>query len=223
LTECSNKDRLVLIALEHFIHLVLFGDELCLEAIQCGGLNSVLKLVRQPSTPSDTRQLLLRALALGGQEVVLSHLASSSIPSSIEAAGVLTQLTSPQRTFIQLQNLDSVLIRLLDLVDICNTGETLLLVSAALANTSLQDPCAIDLLYRQNAIVRLINAFNRHDCSTIFVQEQIVTILCRLAARRYEEAIISQGAVPVLLEMLTVTDGNHSDYCKRIRYKVGTY
>uniref|UniRef100_A0A158P7E7 Insc_C domain-containing protein n=1 Tax=Angiostrongylus cantonensis TaxID=6313 RepID=A0A158P7E7_ANGCA len=190
LTECSNKDRLVLIALEHFIHLVLFGDELCLEAIQ-----------------------------LGGQEVVLSHLASSSIPSSIEAAGVLTQLTNPQRTFIQLQNLESVLIRLLDLVDTCNTGETLLLLSAALANASLQDPCAIDLLYRRNAIARLINAYSRHDCSTIFVQEQIVTILCRLAARRYEEALISQGAVPVLLEMLTVTDGNHSDYCKRIRYK----
>lgn len=34
LTECSNKDRLVLIALEHLVHLVLFGDELCLEAIQ---------------------------------------------------------------------------------------------------------------------------------------------------------------------------------------------
>ncbi|KHJ83402.1 hypothetical protein OESDEN_16901 [Oesophagostomum dentatum] len=34
LTECGNKDRLVLIALEHLIHLTLFGDELCLEAIQ---------------------------------------------------------------------------------------------------------------------------------------------------------------------------------------------
>ncbi|KAJ1353814.1 hypothetical protein KIN20_010569 [Parelaphostrongylus tenuis] len=233
LTECSNKDRLVLIALEHFIHLILFGDELCLEAIQCGGLNSVLKLVKQPSTPSDTCQLLLRALAvlcgvskgcltllaLGGQEVVLTHLSSNSIPSSIEAAGVLTQLTNPQHAFVQLQNLEPILTRLLELIDICDTGETLLLVSAALSNASLQDPYAIDILYRQNTIARLINAYNRQDCSTIFVQEQIVTILCRLAARRYEEALISQGAVPMLLEMLTVTDSKHSDYCKRIRYK----
>ncbi|RCN29698.1 hypothetical protein ANCCAN_24541, partial [Ancylostoma caninum] len=64
LTECGNKDRLVVIALEHLIHLVLFGDELCLEAIQCGGLHSVLKLVRQTSTPPDTCRLLLRALAV---------------------------------------------------------------------------------------------------------------------------------------------------------------
>lgn len=49
---------------------------------------------------------------------------------------------------------------------------------------------------------------------------QIVTVLSRLAARRYEEALVAQGAVPMLLEMLTVTDNHHSDYCRRIRYKV---
>ncbi|VDM78746.1 unnamed protein product [Strongylus vulgaris] len=79
LTECGNKDRLVLIALEHLIHLVLFGDELCLEAIQCGGLHSVLKLVRQTSTPPDTCKLLLRALAVlcGVSKGCLSLLAVS--------------------------------------------------------------------------------------------------------------------------------------------------
>ncbi|VDL77026.1 unnamed protein product [Nippostrongylus brasiliensis] len=107
LTECGNKDRLVLIALEHLIHLVYYERSLS------------------------------------------------------------------------------------DLIDECSTGETLLLVSAALSNVSLQDPAAID----------------------------IVTVLSRLAARRYEEALVSQGAVPALLEMLTVTDSLHSDYCRRIRYK----
>ncbi|PIO73301.1 hypothetical protein TELCIR_04723 [Teladorsagia circumcincta] len=233
LTECGNKDRLVLIALEHLIHLVLFGDDLCLEAIQSGALHSVLKLVRQTSTPPETTKLLLRALAvlcavskgclsllaLGGLEVVLSHLTGNHVGSSIEAAGVLTQLTNPQHSYVQLQNVEPILARLLDLIDECTTGETLLLVSAALANVSLQDPTAIDILYRRNAIIRLINAYNRQECSTIFVQEQIVTVLSRLAARRYEEALVSQGAVPVLLEMLTVTDSLHSDYCRRIRYK----
>ncbi|ETN70941.1 hypothetical protein NECAME_14445 [Necator americanus] len=109
---------------------------------------------------------------------------------------------------------------LTDLIDSCNTGETLLLVSAALSNVSLQDPQSVDVLYQNSAIVRLVDAYNRQDCSTIFVQEQIVTVLSRLAARRYEEALVSQGAVPVLLEMLTVTDSLHSDYCRRIRYKV---
>lgn len=158
-------------------------------------------------------------LALGGLEAVLGHLSGSYVASSIEAAGVLTQLTNPQHSYVQLQNIEPILVRLLDLIDECNTGETLLLVSAALANVSLQDPVAIDVLYRHNAILRLINAYNRHDCSTIFVQEQIVTVLSRLAARRYEEALVAQGAVPMLLEMLTVTDNHHSDYCRRIRYK----
>ncbi|KAK6015254.1 hypothetical protein OSTOST_19323, partial [Ostertagia ostertagi] len=126
---------------------------------------------------------------------------------------------NPQHSYVQLQNVEPILARLLDLIDECTTGETLLLVSAALANVSLQDPTAIDILYRRNAIIRLINAYNRQECSTIFVQEQIVTVLSRLAARRYEEALVSQGAVPVLLEMLTVTDSLHSDYCRRIRYK----
>ncbi|WKX96824.1 hypothetical protein Q1695_012903 [Nippostrongylus brasiliensis] len=233
LTECGNKDRLVLIALEHLIHLVLFGDELCLEAIQCGALHSVLKLVRQTSTPPDTCKLLLRSLAvlcavskgclsllaLGGLDVVLAHLCGPYIASSIEASGVLTQLTNPQHSYVHLENVEPILVRLLDLIDECSTGETLLLVSAALSNVSLQDPAAIDVLYKHNAIIRLINAYNRQDCSTIFVQEQIVTVLSRLAARRYEEALVSQGAVPALLEMLTVTDSLHSDYCRRIRYK----
>lgn len=34
LNECTNRDRLLVIALEHLVHLLLFGDELCLEAIR---------------------------------------------------------------------------------------------------------------------------------------------------------------------------------------------
>ncbi|VDM68220.1 unnamed protein product [Strongylus vulgaris] len=156
---------------------------------------------------------------LGGLDVVLSHLSGNYIAVSIEASGVLTQLTNPHHAFVQLHNVGPILVRLLDLIDSCTTSETLLLVSAALSNVSLQDPQAVDTLYQNNAIIRLINAYNKQDCSSIFVQEQIVTVLSRLAARRYEEALVAQGAVPVLLEMLTVTDSQHSDYCRRIRYK----
>ncbi|EJW70821.1 hypothetical protein WUBG_18275, partial [Wuchereria bancrofti] len=34
LAECSNRDRLLVIALEHLIHLMLFGDEICHIIIQ---------------------------------------------------------------------------------------------------------------------------------------------------------------------------------------------
>lgn len=33
LSDCINKDRLLVIALEHLIHLMLFGDDICLEII----------------------------------------------------------------------------------------------------------------------------------------------------------------------------------------------
>ncbi|CAI4224743.1 unnamed protein product [Auanema sp. JU1783] len=233
INECGNKDRLLVIALEHLIHIILFGDELCLETIQVGGLTSLLKLIRTPGTPSDTCRLLLRAMAVlcgvskgclsllsfGGLDIVLHHLGSTSSSCAIEASGVLTQLTNPQHSFIHLHNVENILARLLDLVDICSNGESLLLVSAALANVTLQDQGAVDMLYRLNAISRLIQGYNRQYCSTIFVQEQLVTTFSRLAARRYEEALIAQGAIPVLLEMLTVTDKTHTDYCRRIRYK----
>lgn len=42
LSECANHDRLLLIALEQLIHLLLFGDELCLEAIRVG-MNSTFR------------------------------------------------------------------------------------------------------------------------------------------------------------------------------------
>ncbi|CAJ0945899.1 unnamed protein product, partial [Mesorhabditis belari] len=233
LGECVNKDRLLTIALEHLIHLVLFGDELCLETIQCGGLSSLLKLLRQPTTHNETSRLLLRALAVlcgvskgclqllavGGLEVILQQLHGTSIPCSIEAAGVLTQLTNPQHAFVQLSNIEAIVIRLLEVIDVCETAESLLLCTAALANTSLQETSAIEFFYKFNAVSRLISAYNRQNCSTIFVQEQLVTILSRMAARHYEDCLVSQGAVPVLLEMLTVTDSIHSDYCRRIRYK----
>lgn len=34
LSECINKDNMLVVALEHLVHLLLFGDELCLEAIR---------------------------------------------------------------------------------------------------------------------------------------------------------------------------------------------
>ncbi|KAK6043551.1 hypothetical protein COOONC_18945 [Cooperia oncophora] len=66
LTECGNKDRLVLIAppKRSLFTYAVWRSDLCLEAIQSGALHSVLKLVRQTTTPPETTKLLLRALAV---------------------------------------------------------------------------------------------------------------------------------------------------------------
>lgn len=101
-----------------------------------------MKLISQPATPAETTRLILRAMAvlcgvakgclsllavsissyqlyseellqLGGLETVLQQLNSSSTPCAIEAAGLLTQLTNPQHSFVQLNHVEAILIRLL--------------------------------------------------------------------------------------------------------------
>jgi len=222
------------IALEHLIHITLFGDELCLETIQNGGLTAILSFCRMTTTPSETLRLLLRAMAvlcgvskgciqllsMAGLDTVVQILCNGNIACSVEAAGVLTQLTNPTHAFAKLHTLiPQIVTRLLDVIDESHSAEALLLCTAAIANLTLQQPSVVELLYRYNAILRIISAFNQPNCSTIFVQEQVATILSRLAARDYEEALIAQGAIPVLLKMLTSEHPQHSDYCRRIRYK----
>lgn len=46
LNECTNKDRLLLIALEHLVHLLLFSDELCLEAIRVSFVEISLRSIK---------------------------------------------------------------------------------------------------------------------------------------------------------------------------------
>uniref|UniRef100_A0A915DFJ9 Protein inscuteable homologue C-terminal domain-containing protein n=1 Tax=Ditylenchus dipsaci TaxID=166011 RepID=A0A915DFJ9_9BILA len=211
---------LLLIALEHLVHLLLFGDELCLEAIKSNAVENIVGFCQMSSTPSATLQLLLRNLAvlcgtskgclqllsIGGFDIVIHVLCESTFDCSVEA--------------LMNNCLSACLLRLLSLIDECNTSESLLLCAAALANLSLQNAVlATDLLYQYNAILRLIQAFRRPNCDNIFVQEQIVTIFSRLASQNYEQALIAQGAIPVLLQMLIIADKKAVDYCKRIRYK----
>lgn len=74
-------------------------------------------------------------------------------------------------------------------------------------------------IFRNNSIRRLISAYNRENCATVFVQEQIVTAFSRLAARHLDHQMVDQNAIPVLLEFLSLTHPIHADYCRRIRYK----
>ncbi|KHN82465.1 hypothetical protein Tcan_15724 [Toxocara canis] len=234
LGDCMNKDRLLVIALEHLIHLMLFGDEICLEVVQSGGLDAILSFIGMPTTPNDTLRLLLRALAvicgtskgaikllaLGGLDTVIHILCTCSVACAVEAAGVLTQLTNPRHALVKLDaSFAHVVARLLDVIDQCSTAESLLLSAAALANVSMQHQALVDNLYQHNATARLIIALKRPGCDTIFVQEQLAAIFSCLAAKGYEEALIAQGAVVILLSMLTISDPTHMQYCRRIRYK----
>ncbi|CAB3404031.1 unnamed protein product [Caenorhabditis bovis] len=235
LNECNSKDRLLSISLEHLIHICLFGDELCIESVQRNAVTSCMKLLRQsPPVPENTARFLLRTLAVlcgvskgslalltqNGLDLVIDRLLStSSSMCSVEAAGILTQLTNPQSSFVKLNHIHPIIARLLDLVDECRTGDSLLLATAALNNVTLQNPNGVSIMFNNNVIRRFLAAYHRENCSTIFVQEQIVTAFSRLASHHYTKELVDQNAIPALLEFLTLTHPVHSEYCKRIRYK----
>uniref|UniRef100_A0A0N5AKA8 Insc_C domain-containing protein n=1 Tax=Syphacia muris TaxID=451379 RepID=A0A0N5AKA8_9BILA len=206
--------------------MLMLGEDLRLAAIYT--------LCQSSATPTDTLRLLLRALAvlcnttagtqqlisLGGLDLIKRILCFSSIACGVEAAGVLTQLTSPNRSLIKLStSIDIITARLLDIIDECSSGESLLLCVAALANLSMQSHSVASVLYQHNAVKRLIAALSRPKCSTMFVQEQVVTVFSRMATQDYEEVLIAQGAIPVLFSMLSIYDPVFAEYSRRIQYK----
>lgn len=46
-----------------------------------------------------------------------------------------------------------------------------------------------------------------------------MTIFARMANRGYDQALISQGAIPMMFRMLHSNSESHVEYCRRIRYK----
>ncbi|KAK0394686.1 hypothetical protein QR680_000874 [Steinernema hermaphroditum] len=234
LAEAVNKDRLLVIALEHLIHLLLFGDELCLETIKHSGIDHLLSLGRMSTTPTDTMRLILRTLAvlcgmpkgtlkllaLGGLDLIIDLLCNGTATCAVEAAGVLTQLTKPGNPYVKDRvPLKQVIGKLTDLIDECSCAESLLLCTAAIYNLSFYSKNAIDFLYHKNVVFHVFSAYNKPRMNSVFVQEQIISILSRLAASGYEESLIAQHTIPFLLQMLIVTEQRYPEYTSRIRYK----
>ena len=112
---------------------------------------------------------------IGGLDLVLRALYDGTdVDCSFEAAGCLAQLCSPAHSFVR-PSANGLVPRLLQLVDCAQTPESLLLCLAALANLSAQSAGPVcELLYVNNAVLRLIRAAQRQNCSTNpFVQEQV--------------------------------------------------
>ncbi|KAL3125996.1 hypothetical protein niasHT_003593 [Heterodera trifolii] len=234
LAECTNHDQLLLIALEQFVHLLLWHK----------AMDNLLALALVPLTGSDTLKLLLRTmsvlcgtakgciqlLSIGGLDLVLRVLRDSThADCSIEAAGCLAQLCSPSHCFLRLSphSLHALVPRLLKLVDHASAPEALLLCLAALANLCAQCAApATELLYTHNAVLRLVKAAGReHSVGNLFVQEELVTIFTRMANRGFERALVAQGAIPVLCRLLQLEAGfecqsqRQSDFQRRVSYK----
>ena len=117
----------------------------------------------------------IQLISIGGMELVINLFNTKPINIAVEAAGVLAQLTNPNHPFIRMGStqIDTIIVRLLELTDECRNSEGILLTVATLANFSLQNTGAVKLLYERNAIQRLGQVLNRPDnLNNIFIQEQ---------------------------------------------------
>ncbi|KAI6242800.1 Insc-C domain-containing protein [Aphelenchoides fujianensis] len=229
LSECSNSDRLLSIALDHFWKAV----------------HHIVAFCRMRSTVEGTRQLLLRSLAvlcgvpkgcvqamkgrklqIGGLDVVLSVLRNGSTVCAVEAAGVLTQLTSPNHPFVRLQKkeTDLLMVRLLQLVRrVQKCGGP-----PALHGRHRQLLAAE--FFRRFVALRAQRRFaDRAGGPTTGVRERLrhgagqrLRSSVEWPACSYHGALIAQGAVGFLLEIVKIpsnTPQARPDYCRRVRYK----
>uniref|UniRef100_A0A914YKY0 Uncharacterized protein n=1 Tax=Panagrolaimus superbus TaxID=310955 RepID=A0A914YKY0_9BILA len=196
LDNCDNNDCLLPIALNHLIHLLLFESEPCLEVIQFELL---------------AFNYFLILFQLGGFSMILDYILNSNIKCSIEAAGVLSQLTRPNYGLIELgKHSDAVVECLLIHIEChCRSAETMLLCIAALANivegmttSGESSDSTINYLFeQQNAIARILNAIKRSGTRNVLVDEQILSLLIH-----FPESAPHQDSLNFLLSILSQTE-----------------
>jgi hypothetical protein len=160
-------------------------------------------------------------MSLGGLELVVRQLLAEQRPGlSVEAAGVLTQITAPSHSFGGLpRQLPEVIQRLLVLCDWSQDSESFLLSVGSLGNLSLHQASVSSLLYRYNAPRRLSAALLSPKAQSSYARDQIATVLGRLAANGFEEALVAQGCVPTLLSLLASRDQRNPGLARNVRYK----
>uniref|UniRef100_A0AC34FIS7 Uncharacterized protein n=1 Tax=Panagrolaimus sp. ES5 TaxID=591445 RepID=A0AC34FIS7_9BILA len=223
---------------EETIHLNCWVSEPCLEVIQSSTIQNLLALCELPTTPTDTIQLLLRCLSvlcgvraacvhllsLGGFSVILDYILNSNIKCSIEAAGVLSQLTRPNYGLIELGKHSEAIVECL-LIHVechCKTAETMLLCISALANIAegmatsgeSSDSTINYLFEQQNAISKILNAIKRSGTRNVLVDEQVLSLLIH-----FPESAPQQDSLNFLLSILSQTEESTTTKNQRLRQK----
>ncbi|CEF60565.1 Armadillo-like helical domain and Armadillo-type fold domain-containing protein [Strongyloides ratti] len=231
----NNDDELLNIASEHFIYLLLFSDELCNVAIQYQLVKKLLQHCTNPTTNYQTIKLLLRALAIlcsaskgcsqlisnNGFNFIINVICYYPFDCSVEAAGVLTQLTtSPLSNCMTLiKSILQIITKLTEMIECCDSAESLLLCTAALSNLSIQYPSANRYIHEIKTCQKLVLATKKPKCCSIFVYEQMVTLMARMVSQGWYLTLYNKDCVTILLNLMLISDELHPKYCERIKYK----
>uniref|UniRef100_A0A0K0ES57 Insc_C domain-containing protein n=1 Tax=Strongyloides stercoralis TaxID=6248 RepID=A0A0K0ES57_STRER len=231
----NHDDEILHIASEHFIYLLLFSDELCNVAIQYQLVKKLLQHCINPTTNYQTIKLLLRVLAIlcsaskgcsqlisnNGFNFIINVICYYPFDCSVEAAGVLTQLTtSPLSNCMSLiKSILQIITKLTEMIECCDSAESLLLCTAALSNLSIQYPSANRYIHESKTCQKLVLATKKPKCCSIFVYEQMVTLMARMVSQGWYLTLYNEDCVNILLNLMLINDEFHPKYCERIKYK----
>jgi hypothetical protein len=169
-------------------------------------------------TESSIRQLEVA----GGVNLICFLLTSAtSLEVKVEAAGVLAQITSPwitenHRVAGLTADIPAIVLQLSTLASLVGGDDSFLLVTAALANLTFMEPTSVDIILEHN-IWRLLTSrvdqglatINMRDADSdvisVFVRDQVVTILANLAAKDGgRDSLIQHNGIEYLVRELNI-------------------
>ncbi|XP_078583569.1 protein inscuteable homolog isoform X2 [Branchiostoma floridae x Branchiostoma japonicum] len=125
-----------------------------------------------------------------------------------EVAGVLAQITSPMLDHYRhvsgfIENMEDLLRGLIGLCETASSPEVFLLGSAAIANITFLDSMASEFLARYQVARVLITSSVRLKVSSIFIKDQLCTVLANVAMlEQCREDIIQCNGLTVLVGCL---------------------
>jgi hypothetical protein len=113
--------------------------------------------------------------------------ANPSLEERVEAAGVLAQVTSPWITdnhHIEglLKHVPAIVSTLTSLAMLQLGDDSLLLVTAALANLSFMEITSLKIMKKLSTIETLLERVNQSPFTSVFVRDQVVTVMANMAA-----------------------------------------
>ncbi|XP_045197348.1 protein inscuteable homolog [Mercenaria mercenaria] len=227
------------------ISLGLEGEHMCYILSREGCIRALFEIAR-----TDTLEFAhvqsLRALATiccvaesilelekeGGIDSLTDILCDKTISEAVrgEAAGVVAQITSPCLDNFQhisgfLENVQDLLSALINLCYTTASHETFLLAAAAIANITFMDSQACDVLQQLDAPRLLIQASATPKAKSLFVKDQIATVLANMATTGSSRRdIIAYNGIPLLINFLQQRPSQYKQEaeisaCERLQQK----
>lgn len=220
------------VAIGNLTSLGMEGNHLCRLIARHGGVGLLVQLLTNSKFYS-LKGAILRSLGticcvldsirqleeVKGVEVIARVLGEFGAKETerAEAAGVLAQITSPwieDNDYI-LGVAENAFFLVQTLTELCRAtkcSETFLLGSAALANLSFLSPLVLTAMSQMDTVSVLLNFLSHNVQPSIYIQDQVATVLANMAARQDTRDLLLQcNLVHALLYLLAASPTNSQE------------